>query len=132
MKSSNLRGGRGQCSREILLAAAASACLLSSVSMAAIVTSPVSNVPVPNNFSGLYINIVNGATGTSAGAVPGFDFNPYSSGGLSIYWGTVAPPAPAPTRGGGVAATSTGPLLVLAPGDSVGPASAISARVVRA
>ena len=71
MKTSNLRGGRGRCSREILLAVAASASLLSSVSMAAIVTSPVANLPVPQTTAGVYINVVTGVTGTTPGAVPG-------------------------------------------------------------
>ena len=46
---------------------------------------------IPNTFAGIYVNFVTGQIGSPAAAVPGFDFNPYSSGGtLSIYWGPAA------------------------------------------
>ena len=125
MKTSNLRGGRGRCSREILLAVAASASLLSSVSMAAIVTSPVANLPVPQTTAGVYINVVTGVTGTTPGAVPGWDLDPWGSTNLQMFW----PSVPSTSTSGGVASTATGPYLVLAPGDTVGPASTFSRTV---
>ncbi|MGQ0800902.1 MAG: hypothetical protein ACT4NL_12410 [Pseudomarimonas sp.] len=125
MKSSNLRAGASRCSRGILLAAAASASLLSSVSMAAIVTSPVTNLAVPQTVAGVYVNVVTGATGTSGGAVAGWDLNPYlSSGNLGLYW----QPTPAASHGG-VAAVAAGPLVVLQPGAVIGPASIFNAAI---
>ena len=45
------------------------------------------NYSIPNNFDGLYINFVTGATGTSSSAVPGANFNPYNGGtGLQFFW----------------------------------------------
>jgi hypothetical protein len=44
-------------------------------------------IVVPQTLSGVYINFLTGATGTSAGAVPGWDFNPYNTAsGLGFYW----------------------------------------------
>ena len=54
---------------------------------ATIVYSGVVNFSIPNNFDGLYINFVTGATGTSAASVPGANFNPYNGGtGLQFFW----------------------------------------------
>jgi len=54
---------------------------------ATIVYSGIVNYSVPNNFDGLYINFVTGATGTSSSAVPGANFNMYNNGsGLQFFW----------------------------------------------
>ena len=54
---------------------------------ATIVYSGIVNYSVPNNFDGLYINFVTGATGTSSGAVPGANFNMYNGGSaLQFFW----------------------------------------------
>jgi hypothetical protein len=54
---------------------------------ATIVYSGIVNFSIPNNFDGLYINFVTGATGTSSAAVPGANFNPYNGGtGLQFFW----------------------------------------------
>ena len=54
---------------------------------ATIVYSGIVNYSIGNNFDGLYINFVTGATGTSSGAVPGANFNPYNGGtGLQFFW----------------------------------------------
>jgi hypothetical protein len=80
-------------------------------------------IPVPNNFDGLYVNLVTGSTSTSGGANPGWDFNPYNSGtALSFFWNTIAPNA-----SGGVATTTTGPYLALSDGTVVSGASTFTA-----
>lgn len=62
---------------------------------AAIVYSGPLNIAVPATTTGVYINFVTGATGTSAGAVPGWNFNPYNTAsGLGFYW--------SPTLAGGL------------------------------
>jgi hypothetical protein len=74
-------------------------------------------IVVPNNFTGVYLDLATGTT-SFTGSFPAFDFNPYSNGGtLGFFWGTGA---------GGVAGTTTGPYLSLAPGTVVGPASTYS------
>ena len=103
--------------RSKLLAEASILCLASSTAFAAVVTSPVSNLPVPQTFDGVYINIVTGATGTTGGTTAGWDFNPFLSGTvMNIFWS----PAPA---GGVVAPATTTPLLNLAPGTVISGAS---------
>jgi hypothetical protein len=47
---------------------------------ASIVYSGPVNIVVPNNIDGVYLNLVTGATGSSGGAVPGWDINPYTAG----------------------------------------------------
>ncbi len=55
---------------------------------AAIVYSGPVSIAVPNNIDGVYMNVVTGATGTSAGAVAGWDINPYSAvAGQFNLWG---------------------------------------------
>lgn len=69
---------------------------------AAVVCSPVVSLDVPATTEGLYVNLVTGTSGTSEGAVPGFDVNIYAaastnpSGQLKFYWG------PESTGGAGV------------------------------
>lgn len=56
---------------------------------ATIVYSGPVNLSIPNNFDGVYINFVTGATGTSGGSVPGWNWNPYNSGtAMSFFWNT--------------------------------------------
>ena len=76
---------------------------------------------VPQTLAGVYINLLTGATGASAGAVVGWDFNPYNSNGatqLGFYW------APTPVGTSGGVDGGTGQYLDLAPGTLVGPGSA--------
>jgi hypothetical protein len=98
------------------------------VAKAAIVESGPVNINVPNTFSGVYINLLTGATGATPGAVPGWDFGPWGSSSLlSFFWnGTPANTA------GGVAATATGPYLDLALGSFVSAASVYSASATSA
>lgn len=90
-------------------------------------TTPIS---VPATTAGVYINLLTGATGTSSGAVPGWDFNPYlASGGtqLGFYW---SPTLIGGLRSGGVASTTTGPYLSLAPGATVSSASIFTSAIL--
>lgn len=91
-------------------------------SQAVVVNSGPVNITVPNNIDGIYINFVTKATGTSASAVPGWDFDPYSgSGGLLFYWG-----GDTGSISGGVASSTDGPYLVLGPGSVISAASIFS------
>jgi PEP-CTERM motif len=50
-------------------------------------SGPVS-IAVPDNIDGVYLNVVTGVSGTTAGAVPGWDINPYSAlSGQFNLWG---------------------------------------------
>lgn len=101
--------------------AALAAAATPSNARADIIFSGPINLAVPNTGDGIYINFLNGMTGTTGGSVPGFDFNPYSGGGgLLFYWGGAG------ALNAGVAATTTGPYLVLQPGALIGPASTYS------
>ena len=68
--------------------AATGACALGAApdAKATVVSSGSVSIAVPNNPSGIYLNAVTGATGTSGTAVSGYDFNPYGSGGFSTYF----------------------------------------------
>jgi hypothetical protein len=85
---------------------------------------------VPQTTAGVYINFLTGANGTSAGAVPGWDFNPYSASGgtqLGFYW---SPTLVGGLRGAGVASTTTGPYISLNPGDTVSAASIFTSAIL--
>ncbi|MBA2432068.1 MAG: PEP-CTERM sorting domain-containing protein [Chthoniobacterales bacterium] len=65
-------------------------------------------IAIPATFSGVYVNLGTGAIGGSAGAVPGWDFNPYlvtSTTALGFYW---SPDLVGGLRGAGVATTAGG------------------------
>ena len=101
---------------------AATAALLMAGSAQAAVVTFTTPIAVPNNFDGVYINFLTGATGITASSVPGWDFNPYATAaGLSFFWSAT------PTAGGGVASSTTGPYLNLAPGAVVSSASTFAA-----
>jgi hypothetical protein len=89
---------------------------------AAIVTFNTA-IPVPATTAGVYINLLTGATGGAQFA--GWDFNPYLANGgtqLGFYW--------APSPAGGVASTTSGPYLDLAPSTVVGPASTYTRAIL--
>jgi len=84
----------------------------------AVVVTFSTPISVPNNFDGLYLNLLTGGTGTTGASTPGWDINLYNSGvTLSLFWSAT------PSQASGVAATATGPYLDLAPGAVVSSAS---------
>lgn len=103
-------------------AAIASTAAMVSTAGAAVVTfnTPIN---VPNTFDGIYINLTTGATGASGASTPGWDWNPYNSGtSLSFFWnGTPA------SSNSGVAGSTTGPYLDVAPGTVISAASTFAA-----
>lgn len=81
--------------------------------------SPGSPLIVPNSFDGVYINVVTGATGTTGGATPGWDFNPYSQGTNTLAF--FSPGAPGGMmRFPGSATTTAGNLAIGTPVDASG------------
>ena len=102
---------------------AAVASLLSAGSAYASPVSFSTPITVPNTVSGVYINLLTGASATSPAAVVGWDFNPWGStvNGLSFFW----PSTPAASAGG-VASTTSGPFISLAPGAVISSASIFS------
>jgi hypothetical protein len=105
--------------------AAAILLALATSTQAAVVCSPEMNLDVPETTEGLYVNFVTGVSGTSEGAVPGFDLDPYAaagtdpSGQLKFYWGSAS------TSGAGVV-SSGDTYVVLAPGAVIGPDAVFS------
>ena len=59
---------------------------------AVIIWSGPININIPSTTAGVYINFVTGATGITPGAVPGWDLNPWGSGGLFIWGNNAASP----------------------------------------
>ena len=116
-----------RCLRAALLAATLMA--TSPAAMAAIrcgFTAPA--IPVPNSIDGIYINFLNGNTGSSGATVPGWDFNPYNNGsGIAFFAPLTTPPGITPAQGilsTGTPGTSA-VARVLQPGDLVMAAPAI-------
>ena len=125
MRANTMSLGKRVLSRAALLAPATVLCLASASSMAAIIDSGPISLSVPATLDGLYINVATGATGGTGGATPGWDFNPFLTGGnLGIFW------APAPAGGVGTTA-ATGPLIVLGPGSTID-SSALFTRAIAA
>lgn len=92
--------------------------LASTSAMAAIVCGPGANMSVPNTFDGFYVNFITGASGTTGGSVPNWDWNPYNSGtALSFFWNQT----PADSRGG--VTTDAATYAIMTAGQSVGPSS---------
>jgi hypothetical protein len=108
--------------RAALIAITAGLSLGASVAQAAIVDSGAINISVPNNIDGVYLNVVTGATGSTAGAVVGWDINLYNAGnGLTFFW----PATPANSQGG--VADATPVYLPQAVGSVISAASTFSA-----
>lgn len=55
---------------------------------AAIVWSGIVNITIPSNIDGVYMNVLTGQTGTSGGAVSGWDINPYGATTLQFFSAT--------------------------------------------
>lgn len=102
---------------------ALAACVASPAAMAAFVCA-TPNIAIPNDISGVYLNLITGATGTSGAAVPGYDVNPYNNNaGLTFFLpadgtGLVGSPTPNPPAGGIANPVPTGTVI--------GPASTYS------
>jgi len=80
-------------------------------------------IPVPNTFSGVYINLLTGANAISPAAVSGWDFGPWGSSSTLTFFFSGTPAA----SNGAVAATTTGPYLDLPLGSVISAASTFSA-----
>jgi hypothetical protein len=52
----------------------------------------VVNINVPSTTAGIYINLVTGASGTTPGAAPGWDINPWGTTALNIWANNAASP----------------------------------------
>ena len=99
--------------------------LATGTAAAAVVCSGAVDLIVPETAEGLYVNLVKGVSGESAGQVPGFDFDPYAAqssmpaGQLKFYWG--------PSSNGGAGVVSSGDTYALLhPGDAIGATSSFS------
>lgn len=124
---SNLSSSRVQAQLALCAAAATGFAVAPNAGAAIVTTFSNTTIPVPATTAGIYLNLQTGASGTTAGSVVGFDFNPYLANGgtqLGFYWGLST------GRGGGVASTTTGPYLDLAVGTVVGPASTFSSSIL--
>lgn len=107
--------------RGLCALAVAGAAATVSVVQAAVVTF-TTPIAIPNTGDGVYINFLTGASSSAAAAVPGWDFNPWASGGVMAFsWNNTAPNA-----SGGVAASTAGPYLDIAPGSAIGSPSTFS------
>jgi len=104
----------------VALAIGAGALFAAASAHAAVVSSGPVNLPIPLSLNGLYLNVLTGANnlpppGADGVTVPGWDINPYGTGGLSFF-------SAAPTGSSGYAG-SGGVVSNLAPGALVGPGS---------
>ena len=90
----------------------------------AVVINFTTPIAVPNNFAGVYINLLTGANAPTTAAVPGWDFNPFGSSSTLAFFFNGTPP----NSNGGVAGTSTGPYLNLPLGSVISAASTFSAN----
>ena len=72
--------------------AAASAALVAGAANAAVVTWNC-NLVVPNNIDGLYLNVEAQVSGSAAGAVTGWDLNPYGTSTTAMSWFAAAAPS---------------------------------------
>jgi hypothetical protein len=90
---------------------------------AVIIHSGPVNINVGNNIDGVYLNVVTGAFGTTAGAAPGWDINPYNNGAGLTFFGPTTPTGQGYLSG-------TGGVLRLTLGAAIGPAGTYTAGQV--
>ncbi len=104
----------------VACAAAAGAAVVGGVqqSEAAVVYSGIVNIPIPNDFYGVYLNVQTGAFQANGApvALAGWDLNPYQGGG-SLFQNTTAPEA---------SAYVGSPATNLAPGTPINAAAGLS------
>jgi len=73
------------------------------------------NIPIPNSFAGVYLNVLTGVTGGSGGGTPGWNLNPYGATYLRWFTGNGGGVV-LRTGGGGVANIPYGTLVGPTPG----------------
>ena len=89
--------------------------------LAAIVDSGTISIPAPATAAGIYLNVVTGANAVTPAGAPGWDLNPYATGGnLGFFTSTAPANTNAVVLSGGVAAA-------LALGNTVGPGNTYTA-----
>ena len=103
--------------RVAAMAIATTMSIASSASMAAVIDSGPISMAVPVTTAGIYLNVVTNASSPSVGLVPGWDFNPYASGGDLTFFTSPGSANINNVVGSGAVATA------LAPGATIGPAS---------
>ncbi|HET9031634.1 MAG TPA: hypothetical protein VFN25_01885 [Dokdonella sp.] len=120
------------------LACFSRAALLTFLAIAAVTVSSIraeaavvcSNLPaaldIPNTFDGLYINFVTGTSGTTSGAVPGWDSNIWSSSGSMKFFASTSAANASAVVG------SAGEASLLAPGTMIDSSSAVLTGVLNA
>jgi hypothetical protein len=103
------------------MAIASTLCIASSAPMAAVIDSGPVNLPVPVTIAGIYLNLVTNASGITPALAPGWDFNPFSSGGSLAFFTSASVTNVSNVVGSGTAATA------LTAGATIGPASTFAA-----
>jgi len=83
---------------------------------AALIQSGIVNINIPSNVDGVYLNVVTGITGSSSGATPGWDVNPWSATGLGLF-------SPINPSGGAYVVSAPGFAINLGIGSFIGPAN---------
>ncbi|UXI70105.1 hypothetical protein [Tahibacter amnicola] len=97
-------------------------CLVISLPVEAALQCTERALEAPATPEGVYVNLMTGITGETEASVPGFDINLYAPanadppGQLKFYWGQSS-------IGGAGVASIADTYAVLAPGDTIGPAS---------
>lgn len=93
-QTNNRRALGGRLASHFALCGIAAASIATSQASAEVFYQSV-NWVIPANFDGLYINVETQQTGSSAGAVPGWDLNPYgtSTTGITFFWASTGPSA---------------------------------------
>jgi MYXO-CTERM domain-containing protein len=102
------------------LAAAAVAATAATSASAAIVHRPGVNISIPVTTSGVYLNVATGVFATTPAGATGWDVNPWSSTGLSIWANNAAGPNDGVVLGGGATGTNVGNLAF---GTTIGPSN---------
>ncbi|MEO8276231.1 MAG: hypothetical protein ABI639_08415 [Thermoanaerobaculia bacterium] len=101
-------------------AVAVSLFALASAASATVVCSSGGPIAVPATTAGVYVNLVTGTSATTPAASPGWDINPWGTGGVFFYFNNAADSSPA-------GAVATGGIIdVLSAGATIGSASAYS------
>jgi len=93
-----------------------------SVQADVITVTPSTPISIPANIDGVYINLLNSASGSSGSSAPGWDVNIYLTNSvLTFFW-----PSPSASAGGVASATTGGTYTDLAAGATVSSASIFS------